>query len=179
MVAFIIFSWICVGTIGTLLQVRKSTESNICALEANAAALSIIEQVQLMSYDDLSTTTSPPPAPLQFVGIGSGNTVQIQGLDLAWATDATTFTPVGEVQGGVVKGLLLDVDYRNASAVTVRQKRYLNFSVNLQKQVDNVSGNVGIILTYKWQIPDRKTSTGAPMYMSRQIRSARCPVESY
>lgn len=178
MVAFGLFAILATGIAATLITTRKAAESDIYQAEAQTVAQTIMEQVMLIPYNTLSIATSPPPVELRFMAATSTGNTEVQTFALAWAANDTTYTPVGEVQGGVTQGILLDVDYIN-SGQKLRQKRYMDFRVNLRKDVDNSSGKVAVILNYRWAVPDRRNSSGGRVYITKQIRTVRSETSSY
>ena len=182
MVAFTIFTIVAGGVAGTLIQSRKFAEINIYQVTAQTIAQSIIEQVQLMPYAILAEmpVAASTPVPLHFVGASSENTALMQEFSLRWAPDEKTFTAVGEVIDTTTKGVLLDMDYRTDSAVVVRGKKYMQMQVNLQKKVNDANGNVVVILTYKWELPNRKSGAiKSLVYETHQLRTVRSQTPSF
>lgn len=180
MIAFAVFTILATCIASTLLQTRRMTESDIAQAEAQTVAQGILEQVQLIPYNTLEIDASPPPVTLKFVNVTSENLVEMQDFDLSWVTDGSdTYTSIGAVQGGVVKGVLLDVDYKNTSSSVVRNRRYMIMKVKLTKTVDAVAGDVGIVLNYQYVLPDRKSSSGTNVFLTQQLRTVRSQTASY
>jgi len=172
MVAFTLFAIMASGVAATLVQMRKEAESNISQATAQVIAQGIVEQLQFVPYNALCNASS---VDLKLIGVSSGNLADIQTFTVTWASDAT-YTAIGEVSGGVTKGVVLDADYKSGST-TIRPKRYMKMNVNLQRSVDIVNGNASVILSYQWQLPDR--NIGAPVFITKEIRVIRSQAPSY
>jgi hypothetical protein len=172
-IAITMFAIMAGGIAGTLIQMRKMGESNIRQATAQVIAQGIIEQLQFVPYDTLSMG---PSVSIKFVGVTSSNLSSIQDFTLTWAPDADTYTAIGEVTGGVTKGIVLDADYQSGG-VTLRPKRYMRMNVNLRRFITAGTGNMSVILTYQWELTDRAGS--GPVFITKEIRLVRSFAPSY
>jgi prepilin-type N-terminal cleavage/methylation domain-containing protein len=162
------------GVCGTLLQLRKYAESNVAQVTAQTIAEGIIEQVQSTTY---ATVVSNSSIPLLFAGATSANVSSVQTFNLPWASDAVTFTDIGEKVDpsdptSATLGILLDVNYQ-VGGVNLRGKKYMKMRVNLQRVPDGTGDNVSVILTYSYQAP------GSASFITGEMRTVRSQAPSY
>jgi len=187
MVALTLFA-ACAGGLGSAyLHMMKYTMRNSYEVLALSAAQSIIEQIQLLSYDDLEDS-SVASFNVQLNGWNNAtNNAIVQSVAIPWAGDTTTFTNVGVNEGGPVLGVLVDVNQTNLAGTTVLKNRsYMPFRINLTRTVESPAATgttlrrVRVRLQFQSAIPGRTLPNGTPVYSpTREMRILRSPAISY
>jgi len=205
MCALILFVVVAVGISASLIQIRKMSENDMSQTVAQTVAEGIIEQIQRMSFADLSDTTANVASmpddfpndnnheanwccvPLKFIGVANDNHAAVQNFSLYWATNttATPFTQIGEredpnVLTSAIRGIVLDVEFQDSAGVLIRPRRYMKMGVNLARSIDSSGSMVAITLKYQWEVPNKKASNGIdPVYLTREIRFVKSNMPTY
>ena len=174
---------------GLLEQIRR----------AGFSTLSDFSPADVVKPDDCPSSgteiagLTPPPSPvplvtyrsveLKFIAVGTGNFAEVQTSNLYWANGPDAFVNVGarvdasDLTSSVL-GVVLDMDYRNASGQIVRPRRYMPMRVNITRTLNADSNAVHITLRYQWQQPDRRA--GALVYFPvRELRTVVPKVSTY
>jgi type II secretory pathway pseudopilin PulG len=174
-----LFTIMSLGIIAGMVQVRKMSESNASQVTAETVAQGVIERMLITGYTNVRNDST---LPLEFLGFNTAtNLCTVQTFLLPWATNATN-TDIGEMinpadQTAGVRGILLDMDYRNGTTV-IRPRKYMKMRVNLRRTPHDTDNNIEIVLTYSWQPPNRTGTTDAD-YITREIRTVRSEAVSY
>lgn len=185
MVAIMILTVFSLGIATSLVQLRKQGEVGIYQILAQSTAEGLMEQVRRSSFSDLSDMTGNPPVELMFINANTDNRANVETLSLDWLTDDTTFIEVGALSDpddpdSEKLGVLMDVDYEDASGNIIRRRRYMKMRINLTRSLNATVDAVQIVLRYQWQVPDRKGSDGTGVYYAqREIRSVVSKMPTY
>ncbi|BET68110.1 hypothetical protein ASA1KI_30280 [Opitutales bacterium ASA1] len=167
MVSFGIFAFAATGVVSGILQVQKLSLGNLAQSYAHSTAQSVMEELIRMPPARLADATQASVA-IKLPTLTSANTTTFVDFELPWASDATTFTNLGSNSAGV----LTDAAYI-ADSNTIRPDRYLPMRMNLQRTIETDNNRVLVVVRYQWQIPDRKTSSGASIFLSGELRTVR------
>lgn len=186
MIALLIFLLVAIGIATSLVQLRKQGENTICQVLAQTIAEGLLEQVRRTPFTTLSDVTLNPPVPILFINADTTtNYAVVEPFSLAWASDDTTFTDIGArtIPGDLtsaIKGVLLDVDYKNSSGTIIRPRRYMKMRANLRHTVNTNQDVVQVVLRFQWAVPDRRTSSGGTLYYeTREIRTVISQMPTY
>ena len=185
MVAMSILTLVALGILTSMVQLRKQGEVIIYQILAQATAEGLMEQIRRSSYIDLSDVTNHPPVELMFISANADNRANVETIMQRWHTDATTFDEVGALSdpadpASPLLGVLMDVDYTDASGNLIRRRRYMKMKINLTHTVNANKDAVQIVLRYQWQVPDRKGADGTGVYYAqREVRSVVSKMPTY
>lgn len=185
MVAMLVFVMVAIGITTSLIQLRRQGENNISQVLAQAIAEGLLEQVRRTSYSDLSDVDTNPPVQLLFIDANIANNATVQPFSLAWATDDTTYTEIGVRTDPTdltspILGMLMDVDYKDASGNLIRARRYMKMKVNLRHSLNANKDAVEVRLKYQWAVPERRNADWSYVYFpSREIRSVVSKIPTY
>lgn len=178
----------CAGGLGSAyVQMMKYTMRNSYEVLALSAAQSIMEQVQLLSYDDLEDTTTAS-FNVQLNGWNNvTNNAIVQSVAIPWAANTASFTNIGVNEGGPTLGILVDVNQTNLAGNTVIKTRaYMPFRINLTRTVESPAATnttlrrVRVRLQFQSAIPGTMLANGGILYSAtREIRILRSPAISY
>jgi type II secretory pathway pseudopilin PulG len=167
MVSFGIFAFAATGVVSGILQVQRLSLGNLAQSYAHTTAQSVMEELVRMPPSRLADAAQTSVA-IKLPTLTTANKTTFVDFELPWSSDATTFTNLGSNSAGV----LTDAAYI-ADSNTIRPDRYLPMRVNLQRTIENDTNRVLVVVRYQWQIPDRKTSSGAPIFLSGELRTVR------
>lgn len=166
-VSFAIFAFLATGVVAGIIQARRLSESNLAQSYAHSTAQAVMEEVirvpPSMLADEALTAIDVKLAQLTDL-----NYTSLEDFSLAWAADDTTFVEIGTTDAGI----LTDAAYI-ANSNTIRPERFMRMRLNLQRTIESNQNRVRIVLRYQWEVPDRKGTNGAPIYLSGEIRTIR------
>lgn len=185
MIAMLVFMLVAIGITSSLIQLRKQGENAICQVLAQTTAEGLLEQVRRTNYTNLSDVTTHPPVELLFINSNSSNRASVEPFSLAWALNDTDYTDIGARSdpsdpASAKLGILLDVDYNDASGGLIRAKRFMKMKINLTHALNANQDAVQVCLRFQWAVPDRRTASGGSLYYaSREIRTVISKMPTY
>ena len=166
-IAFGIFTVLAGGVVGSFIQARKYSESNLSQAYAHSMAQAILEELIRVPANVLSDTTVSAVT-IKLARLTDQNYTAMDDFTLTWATDDTTFQEIGTTDAGI----LTDAAYI-ANSNTIRPERFMRMRLNLQRVSESNQNRVRIILRYQWEVPDRRAPDGGPLFLSGGLRTVR------
>jgi prepilin-type N-terminal cleavage/methylation domain-containing protein len=176
-ISMLILSMVATGVIAALTQSHKLAESNLAQAFAEVTAQSIVEQLVAQPYAVL-TDPAATHMLIKLPGLDASNRTTMDDFQLPWAANDTTFTAIGTPDTS--KGILVDAAYIRESN-TIRPERYLPMRMNLRREISSSATERRVLLTlrYQWAVPDRRSSSGTPIYLSGELRTVRSSAASF
>lgn len=68
-----VFSMLCVGVLGAVLQQRRIAETNVYESTALVMAQGYVEQIRSLPYNEVSVASTSPAAPLRLFSVNAGS----------------------------------------------------------------------------------------------------------
>jgi prepilin-type N-terminal cleavage/methylation domain-containing protein len=185
MIAVAMFAILMAGALVAVLQTRRMAENNIGMAVARSVAQGIIEQARLDSavIRQPDVDAGKPGADmlrLRFIGKDGRNFAAISQrmLPIEMPDDPDSWTAVGALSDPAnpdseVRGVLLDVEQRDASNNLVRPPKYMQMQVNFRIIAnEEVRRHLVVALRYRWEPPVRRVDGSDPGWITREMRTA-------